>query len=309
MGRYLDASSEFPRFDKVNPTPLLYRSGSRLAGAYFSDSGCLLTATLNEDLGPCIIYAAIVASNAGGPDNIAVSNARWDDLIQFPVSVYRLAQDLGLPYETVRRYAAKLIARGLIERAREGLIARHEVLGEPAIAGMLTEFSGMTVKMHSSLQAMGANLTTQGKIVSPAHERRIIAMSIHYFLRGVKIATETLRVDPVPAMIHFTIHRANLAHLDPLPGSEVLDSAHVHLDAARKPVSVFAVARNLNLPYETARRHVSRLSKLDLVQRLGEEGFIVPSDLLKTEPFVNCVKDTIQATYDFMEAAFSPRLH
>jgi len=225
----------------VNPTPLLYRSGSRLAGAYFSDSGCLLTGTLNEDLGPCIIYTAIVASNVGGPDNIAISSARWDDLIQFPVSVYRLAQDLGLPYETVRRYAAKLIARGLIERSSEGLIARHEVLTDPAIVGMLSEFSGMTVKMHSSLQAMGANLTTQGKIASPAHERRIVAMSIHYFLKGVKIATETLRVDPVPAMIHFTIHRANLAHLDPLPGSEVLE-----LDpcpSGRRPQTGFGLRR------------------------------------------------------------------
>lgn len=260
-------------------------------------------------MGPSITYAAILASNVGGPENVGVSKAEWDDLIQFPVSVYRLAQDLGLPYETVRRYAAKLKAKGYIERCAEGLLASRETLDQPALSTMMRDFSGMAVKMHASLMEMGAPLTSQGAIASEAHRRRIAALSLYYFLKGVKIATETLRVDPVPAMIHFTIHRANLAHLDPLPGSEVLDSTHVHLDSARKPISVFAVARTLNLPYETARRHVVTLTKLDLVRREGDEGFIVPSELLKTEPFVTCVKDTISATFDFMEAAFSPRLH
>ena len=292
----------------MSSSPLLYRSGARLAGAYLTDGASLLSKAVGEDVGPSIAFSAILVANVGAPGDLA-SNSGWEAMIRNPVSVYRLAQDLGQPYETVRRYALRLEKKSLVSRSENGLRVEPAVLVHTPLAEFLQEMAAMSIRLHDDLQDLGAKLSTVGCINGPVHNRRVQALSVRYFLRGVEIATKTLGVGPVPSMIQFSIHRANLAHLGGAPLSEVLDPNHVHLDAVRRPVSVFAIAKALNLPYETARRHVVALVKRGLVVREADEGYIVPSELLTTQPLVECVHDTMASTLEFLETAFSPSLH
>lgn len=293
----------------MHGSPNLYRSGSRLAGAFWSDCAGGLTETLGEDMGPCISFLSILAANLGDAEKVAQAPPQWDALIRHPVSVYRLARDLGIPYETVRRYAARLARKSLVVRQGDGLIVPHAVMDGPELVALLNCGADMSARLHAQVQGLGMPLGTQGEVVSPEHHRRIALLSIFYFLRGVDIATQTLDVGPVPSMVHFSIHRANLAHLNVPPPAEYLDEADVHLDDVRRPVSVFAIARQLNLPYETARRHVNALAKRGLVHRAQDEGFIVPGALLKTPAFIKCVQTTMTTTLNFLETAFSPSMH
>jgi hypothetical protein len=119
-----------------------------------------------------------------------------------------------------------------------------------------------------------------------------------HVLRCVAIATDLGGGDMVHGVILFTIVNANSTLLRLSNGDKDYDSLHgsVADDTLRKPVSVYAVARRLGLPYETVRRHVGKLVEEGRCIRVGPRGgVIVPASAIEQMRPNVVIQDSLDA--------------
>jgi hypothetical protein len=100
----------------------------------------------------------------------------------------------------------------------------------------------------------------------------------------VAIAARVANGDLVHGIILITIIQANTAALRRSGGDQDHDSmAGLPDDSLRIPVSAYAVAKQLGLPYETVRRHVVRMIDEKHCVRVGAKGgLIVPTAAINT---------------------------
>jgi hypothetical protein len=111
--------------------------------------------------------------------------------------------------------------------------------------------------------------------------RQVARLSIDYVLRVLGLICEVTGEDLVDAVLFLAISRGNVRGaiqdgeaegryrtLDDLPPDEM-----------REPVSIYAVARQLGLPYETARRRVNRLIANGLCLRDAAGGLVIPASV------------------------------
>lgn len=118
-------------------------------------------------------------------------------------------------------------------------------------------------------------------IVGPTGDisRRVIRRSVGYFLALAQNIREAVGGDMIQGLIFLAIIQANL---QPILEDETLDALYGGLDdippdAHRVPVSAYAVARDLGVPYETVRRNAKLLIAGGLVERAASNGLVVPS--------------------------------
>lgn len=90
------------------------------------------------DLVRAMVAAAIVAANTAHLGDRSAGPARHasladipPDAVRRPVSVMAVAQALGLPFETTRRYVNRLIALGQVKRVKGGVIGLTEAIARP----------------------------------------------------------------------------------------------------------------------------------------------------------------------------------
>ena len=106
-------------------------------------------------------------------------------------------------------------------------------------------------------------------------QKRIVArLSSRWFLQGLTLVKTFGGGDILDGLILLAITEANTRHLNGLDG-RYQASDDIPPNDARRPVSVYVVARELGISYETARRHVQRLIKAGRVERV-EDGVMVP---------------------------------
>lgn len=115
----------------------------------------------------------------------------------------------------------------------------------------------------------------------PDLRRQLCRLGGEYIVDEARILTETLDQTFVSAVIFLAILRANV---DGITVSPDVALRHLNLnqtpsDDNRLPVSVYALARTLSVPYETVRRHVHKLQKADLCTQVAG-GVIVPTRIL-----------------------------
>jgi hypothetical protein len=97
-----------------------------------------------------------------------------------------------------------------------------------------------------------------------------------HVLSCIGIAASLADGDMVHGIILMAIIHANTARLRQSNGDHEYDTAaHVPDDSLRSPVSVYAIAKQLGLPYETVRRHVARLIDEGRCVRVGSRGGVV----------------------------------
>ena len=109
------------------------RAAVRATTEFFLRQAQLLSELAGGDLLLGLLFLAITDANtrhlAERPDGRyqSIDDIPADDLRR-PISVMALAQSLGLPYETTRRYVGRLIEGGLCERVARGLIVPERAL-------------------------------------------------------------------------------------------------------------------------------------------------------------------------------------
>lgn len=130
-----------------NPNPTSLAPGRdaaiRASQGYFVQLVKLLSEVTGGDIIKSILFISIVHANTeiirrmdNSSHAFAAAEGTPPDEMRQPVSVYALAKGLGMPYETTRRYVARLIEEGLCVKVPGGIIAPSSVLSTPRMAAL-----------------------------------------------------------------------------------------------------------------------------------------------------------------------------
>jgi DNA-binding transcriptional ArsR family regulator len=117
--------------------------------------------------------------------------------------------------------------------------------------------------------------------------RLVGRLSTQYFLESARLYGGLLPGDALTTLIFLTIVSRNLAKVanDPRESLAYASIEEPAPDHKRTPVTVYAVAKDLGLSYETVRRHVKRLLDAGVCHR-GGDGLIVPAEVTARPEFV-----------------------
>jgi DNA-binding transcriptional regulator YhcF (GntR family) len=94
-----------------------------------------------------------------------------DDL-RIPVSVNRIAADLGMPYSTVQRYLSNMTKKGFCERRGGGYIIHNASMNRPELLANGLRMHLWFLTMLRELAALGLDFTAWTPISSRGSARR-----------------------------------------------------------------------------------------------------------------------------------------
>lgn len=261
----------------------------------------IVTQGADGDLVTAVIYLAISRANLRTTFNdvrtarrhAGIPDAPPDEARQ-PVSVLAIARELELPYETTRRHVGKLVALGLCRRGEDGgvIIPLQVAAGEASNRGLMAIWR-LTLFHLCDLADIGVTLPARRRRIAPDIRRIASRVATYHVLDLLHLARARVGLNPQTALLALAIVRANAAELlgsfDPLP------------DEARRPITTYALARELKMPYETARRQVGWLEEAGFCERRGR-GLIIPSGTLRRADLRGAVAETWTQTRAFLTA-------
>lgn len=127
--------------------------------------------------------------------------------------------------------------------------------------------------------------------------------SVQFVLETADLLSRVIDADTVRGLIFLGIISANTRHLRPgTPEAQAYAAtADVAPDAVKRGISVHALSHQVNLPYETVRRHVQKLIADGLCER-REDGIIVPAAALSSPRMLNVVDRNLEIVFKFVDA-------
>jgi DeoR/GlpR family transcriptional regulator of sugar metabolism len=282
-------------------TELFRAGGAGLAAGFCLDCAGLLTELLDEDVVPTVLVLGILSANVSADSRAATAAPDgalpYDAINRQAVSIYRLARNLSLPYETARRHVARLIKKGVCARVGDGLTIDPGVLPAPRSLVCVEEVWRLASQLRDDLLAMGQEAPAPDPAADHSEKRRVGRLANELFLAGLKIVVDATATDLVTALIFLAIARANQADGGP---------DEIPPDERSIPVSVYALSRKLRMPYETVRRHVSILLGEGLCRKVPAGGLIVSLAVLRAGPIQDASAMAWGLMSDFITAAFGP---
>jgi DNA-binding Lrp family transcriptional regulator len=231
--------------------------------------------------------AALIHTDEGR--SAAGPSGTFPDEVRRPISIARLADSAGLPFESTRRIVRKLIDAGHCRRVEGGVIVPRATFERPAIVRAVSANVGYVRRFTRDLRAVGldeARVTAgshapTGADADAAAARIVSVLSPVYILRALQLLADAYG-DIRAGIVAQTIVTANTAHLDAPRGEgwRYAGIAETPPDEVRRPISVARLAESLGLPYETMRQQVRRLIDAGVCVRL-DDGLIVPGAVLE----------------------------
>jgi DNA-binding transcriptional ArsR family regulator len=259
----------------------------RLGGDYLLNMARLVALAINRDFTTALTFLAITRANVRPLVESGESARQYrgvadlpPDEVRAPVTIYVIARDLGLPYETVRRHVAKLKAAGLCVSAEGGgVIIPSRALDDPATLEYVTQCWRTTVAFVEESASFGIVAPGDHPPTGPEFARHVVRLATDYFLDGMRIMADTMDLDVLSVLVLRAVAVGNVARLahDPRLGRVHGGLADIPPDDQRVPVSAYAVSKFLLLPYETTRRTLVRLIELGLVERRESGGLVAPA--------------------------------
>lgn len=136
------------------------RAVARVSSDYVLRIIDVLTANIG-DLVRGLVFLAVISANTEhfgdeeqGTDDGGPASFLPDELRR-PVSVATVSARLGVPHETVRRHAARLVEDRYCRRSPEGLIVPAHVLARPNFIKLMGENNAHVRRMFASLAKVG----------------------------------------------------------------------------------------------------------------------------------------------------------
>lgn len=122
-------------------------------------------------------------------------------------------------------------------------------------------------------------------------DRLALRASTAYFLNSVDLMARMVGGDILRGVIFTAIIDANTRHIRPaaVEGQAYSEAGDQVPDDIRRPISVHALALELDIPYETTRRHVNALITEGYCQR-AETGVVVPAEVIAREPMTMALR-------------------
>lgn len=265
------------------------RHAVRLSGDLLLRTARLIAEAVDFDLVTACIFLAVNRANVReitrrSQQQLAFSGLRDipPDSLRQPVSVYAVARELRIPYETARRHVAKLADSGMVLRLDDGLVVPSEVYGRDRMIHAVEQNWVLTLQFLRALAACGVEVPPRTDVPAGLDVRRqVLRLSVEMFLRALERLTERVGLDLVHTLLYLTIVQANVRHLSEGPAEAPPFAAlgEVPPNTERRPVSVYAIAREMRLPYETARRQVNQMIEMGIAERTADGGVITPSSI------------------------------
>ncbi len=261
------------------------RQTYRLGSNYVLHAARVVAQAIDRDVIKALIFLSISRANVSAFATTAeavtafggLSEVPPDD-VRVPVTVYRVARELGLPYETTRRHVANLKATGLCVLIDGGLVVPRAVLQGPGFLRAIEENAALTTNLVVQLERFGVTSNVCSSAPARDVSRQTMRLSVEYFLDAVCLMARVMELDFVDVLLLRATSLANVDRLvhDPILGAQFGGLADIPSDGHRTPVSVIAIAKFMLMPYETARRRMNRLVSLGVMERWVHGGFVVP---------------------------------
>lgn len=285
------------------------RQLARLASHHFLNTTGLIAQVVNADLVTALTFLTISRANVReltddrelAQEFSALEAVPPDDL-RHGVSVYAVARDLGVPYETVRRHVRKLRDAGVVDSGPEGLTIPQRVYASPNQIQAVEE--NWTLARTFVADAVRMGLAAPGPHAPPQADvrRQVVRLSIVYFLDSLGVIGRALDLDALSGMIFLAIGRGNLSYFahDPEARAPYAGIGSIPPDELRRPVSTYAVSRSLNLPYETTRRYGLKLIEQGWVERNANGGLLVPASVVARPSLIQGVIALSELTQTYL---------
>ena len=273
----------------------------------------VVTRSIDGELVTAVVYLAISQANLrsvlGRPDQplrYAAFDANPDDTVRQPVSVLAIARELDLPYETTRRHVGKLQARGLCQRVDDGGVMIPDGVSSRGNAEQaMNEICALTYRYIADLAAIGVTAPARRNAAAPDLRRIASREAAYYVLNLMKLARMTVGLNLTTAVLLLGIIRANALHLldDEERRKAHADGAFgldvIVPDDLRRPITTYALAGQIDMPYETARRQVGWLVDAGFCERRGK-GLIVPARALVRPELLESIRLNWDETLRFL---------
>jgi len=134
---------------------------------------------------------------------------------------------------------------------------------------------------------------------SQDRKRLVTRISSRWLLSSLSMVRTFGNGDILDGLILLAITDANTRHLNGAEGAYAgVDD--IPPDELRQPVSVYVIARDLGLSYETARRHVQRLIKAGRIDRV-EDGVVVPNRVFAEQDTMGLTSRAYSSTRRFID--------
>lgn len=281
----------------------------RLGGIYLIDRARFLARTLENNFVTALVFMAICRANVGGIAGSSAASAKYLSMrdvptneSRIPVTVYALARDLAIPYETVRRHVAKLKAWGTCAALADGIIVRSEVFQSPEARNGTLETERATRVLVDEMARSGVRASPHPPIINDA-TLQLARLSTHYFVEGVSLVARRTHLDVLSTLVMLTIGLMNTRTIacDRTLADRYAGLHDVPPDDLRAPVKAYAISRFLMLPYETARRTCLRLTERGLVVRNETGEVTMPSDVFARPEMMDLFIEFARLTETFLE--------
>lgn len=123
--------------------------------------------------------------------------------------------------------------------------------------------------------------------------RLVLRAAGDYMLRQVELTARTFDNDPMLGVVYLAVLQANVRPIADDPRlSKAYAGSEPPPDSVRVPVTARAIAESLNIPRETVRRYINRLVDMELCQRQGRKGVVVPQAVLTSQAGVEYAWNT-----------------
>ncbi len=287
---------------------------------------------LGGDLLDTVVFATIHTSNlsllahnaAAARELFEAMDGLTDDQLR-PVSINAVAKSFAIPYETARGAANRLIARGYCAKTPRGFIAPAAALMRPEFGAAEREVSRVLGETLARLIGIGFDFdqiaavggmapSADTRLVPPPSMRHVSWLATEFMLRTVE-GSSPLFGDFTAGFVFAGVMTANTRGFtyDPKQAWAYAGINTPPPNAMRKPVSVRRLSEQLNLPFETVRRHVNRLVKDGFLLRL-HDGVIAPTEVMQDQRllgrspvvamrFMRLIADLKRAGYVFAQPA------
>lgn len=282
----------------------------RLGVAYLLDTAHAVAAYVDRDLTTALVFLAILRANVGVLTAAPVLSEPYageqdipPDTLRQPVSVYAVSRDLGLPYETVRRHAKKLKDSGRCIQVKDGLIIPARVLAQDGMIEVVRDTLRRTTAFVAEAAMSGYEARAVPQVTLTDGARQVSRLSIDYFLDGLKLLGGRGDLDVLAVLVVRTVTSQNVRRVTHDPDLTRIYSGEANIppDEVREPITVFAVAKLLMLPYETARRTCMKLVERGILERVGRQGLIVPTAMVGRRGVVANAMEHAAMTADYLE--------
>ncbi|MBP7649511.1 MAG: hypothetical protein KA085_10405 [Phenylobacterium sp.] len=282
---------------------------SRLAGEYHVNTARRVARSMSRDLVTDMTILAITRANVrettASPEPVTHTHDGVPgvpaDTLRIPVSVYAIAKDLGLPYENIRRRVKKLLDAGVCATVEGGLVVPGATMIRQSNLDLIGEIQIATEAFVAEAGRFGVSAAEHYRPPTPDLPRQIIRLAMNFFLDATLYSAKVMQLDVVGVLVLRAINMANVSHLthDPALAVTYAGIEGVPPDSERRPVSVYSISRFLLLPYETARRAITRLEARGLVKR-GPRGLTVGADVVTRPEVVSGILQLVALTETFL---------